>query len=69
MLHGTKAIMGDCPLELIPLISKPKEFREATIQTLIGFDHRLRRLELMMGAAVSLSAIILGVLVKMVLGG
>jgi len=64
-----KRIMGDCPTKLIPLIGKPKAWRQGASIVLIEFDHRMKRIELMAGASIGLSVMILSLLIKIVLGG
>ena len=57
-------IIGDCPTELIPLIGKPKAWREGASMVLIEFDHRLKKLELTSYAILSLLITMLGLIIK-----
>jgi len=64
----SKKIMGDCPTALIPLIGKPKKWREGASMVLIEFDHRLKKLELTSYAIIGLLATILTMIIKAQLG-
>jgi len=64
-----KKIMGDCPTELIPLIGKPKAWREGASIVLIEFDHRLKKLELTSYAIIGLLVTMLTIVIKSQLGG
>jgi len=63
-----KKIMGDCPTELIPLIGKPKRWREGASMVLIEFDHRLKKLELTSYAIIGLLVTMLSIIIKAQLG-
>jgi len=56
-------LIGDCPKDLIPLIGKPKQFREVATKVLIDCDHKLNVLSLEMKLAIGLNLTILTVLV------
>lgn len=56
------------PLDLIALSGKPKRWRLHATRILIKHNHRLKILQLEIGALIGLSMLILGVLVKLALG-